>query len=331
MSRSSASPRRVAAGAAARRGFTLVELLIAMTMLTIVGAAVVSVFNSQQRFVRSASDVGAIRSQVQTALAVLPSELREVSPADGDIISLSDSSLQVLATVASSIVCNFTATTITLAPEQRDAGKPLRLTSIAMPPQAGDSLFIWDEGASLAAGDDSWRALNGRAYGVTAVTQVASACTAPYTSTGNAAATAYVLTIDAAASPLRATLVRGAGLRVVRHVRYGLYRSAADGQWYLGYREPGMAASQFVAGPFRPYGGGETDPSGLRFRYWTVDDVEIPSTGVVVTNPAVTSTAARLEITARAASLAPLSLGGSAAGKQFYDSLRVGVSFRNRN
>lgn len=330
MSRLRLRAHRAAGAVRPRDGFTLIELMIAMTLLTIVGTAVVTVFNNQQRFVRSATDVGAIRSQVQTALAVLPSELREVSPADGDILAMSDSSIQVMATVTSSIVCNFLANTVTLAPEQMDPARPLRLTSVAMPPQVGDSLYIWDDGPSTASNNDSWRTTAGRAYGITNVETVAGGCLAPYTSAGNAAASAYRLTVDGA-TPLRGTLVRGAALRVTRHVRYGLYQSPVDAQWYLGYREPLMPAYQFVAGPFRPYRSGEADPSGLRFRYWNVAGAEIPSTGLNITNAAVTSTVARVEITVRAASLAPLSLGGSAAGKTFYDSLRVGVSFRNRN
>lgn len=309
-----------------RAGFTLIELLITMTMLSIVGAAVVSVFNNQQRFVRSASDVGAIRTQLQTAMAVLPQELREVSPADGDIAEMSDSAIVVHVPIVSSIACEIAAGSVTLAPEQLDPARPRRLTSVSFPPAIGDSLFIWDDGPSAAANNDTWRSDGGGAYGITAVAPTGGACLAPYTSAGNSTATAYVLTVSGA-TPLRSTLLRGSGLRITRTMRYGLYQSASDGQWYLGYREPGMAAYEFVAGPFRAYG----TPSGLRFRYWDVAGAEINVSGVKITDPAVMRTVARLEITARAASKAPLSLGGAAGGKQFYDSLRVGMTFRNRN
>ena len=310
----------------ARPGFTLVELLITMTMLSIVGAAVISVFNNQQRFVRSASEVGAIRTQLQTAMAVLPQELREVSPAGGDIAEMSDSAMVVHAPIVSSIACEITATTVTLAPEQLDPARPRRLTSVSFPPQPGDSLYIWDDGASTAANNDTWRSASGAAYAIAAVNPVAGACLAPYTSVGNSTAPAYVITVDGA-TPLRATLLRGSGLRITRTMRYGLYQSSSDGQWYLGYREPSMASYQYVAGPFRGYG----TPSGLRFRFWDVSGAEINVNGVKITAPAVTRTVARMEITVRAASATPLSLGGTTGGRQFYDSLRVGMTFRNRN
>ena len=313
-----------------RRGFTLIELLIAMTMLTVIGTAIVSVLNSQQRFVRSAADVGGLRTQMQTALSILPGDLRAVSPIDGDILAMSDSSIQVLATIGSSIVCTFAGNVVTLAPEETDPADPLRLTSLAMTPQAGDSVFIWDDGASGATNNDNWRSASTRAYGVSAVAVTDGACPAPYTSAGNADAPAYQLTIDGATTPLRASLVAGAPVRITRHVRYGLYQSAADSRWYLGYREPGIATYEFVAGPFRAYSADAAQPSGLRFQFWDTTGTAINVLGANITARAVTSTVGRVAITARAASNAPLSLGGASKGKYHYDSLRVGMTFRNR-
>lgn len=320
MSRPSRSPR-------SRRGFTLIELMITMTMLTIVGAAVISVFNSQQRFVRATSDVGTMRSQLQMAVSLLPADLRNISSSGQDVVAMSDSSIEVRSTIASSIVCGISGSIVTLAPAGTlsatlpdGSTAPIQFTSIVMTPTPGDSVFIWDEGPGATSGDDVWgHAGNAMApHRVTTVTSTADACTAPYAPAG---AEALELTIDGS-TPLRASVAVGAPVRITRHVRYALYQSALDNQWYLGYSDRDLPAYQYVAGPFTGYTA--TGASGLRFRYYD-------ATGAEITNYALTTTVARIDITANARTATASSLGGTMNGKIHRDSLRVGVSIRNRN
>lgn len=309
----------------ARRGFTLVELLVSMMMIAVLGTAIVSIFNTQQRFVRAASTVGAQRAQMQTALAVLPADLRGISPVGGDIISMSDSSIHVRSTIATSIVCTFVApTTVTLAPQGLVPGTNTRFTTVVMTPQVGDSLFIWDEGVGGGASDDTWVSLTGVPYAITGIVSTPGACSAPYTTSANATAPAYVVELDPT-TPLLVSLQAGAAVRVTRNVRYGLYKASADNQWYLGYQDPDSSFTtyQFVAGPFRNYAGG-SEQTGIKFRYFS-------STGVEIVDYNLTAAVARIEITARTHSKAPISLGGAASGKAYRDSLRIGVTLRNRN
>lgn len=307
----------------ARPGFTLIELLVSMVMITVLGTAIVSVFNTQQRFARAAAQVGEQRTQMQTALAVLPADLRAISPVGGDIISMSDSSIHVRSTITTSIACTFLApTSVTLAPEGLIPGTQTRFTTVTMVPQAGDSLFVWDEGPGGGASDDLWTAAGNTPYSVTSVTSTAGACVAPYTSSANATANAYVLTLDGA-TPLRASLQAGAAVRITRHVRYGFYKSALDNRWYLGYREPGLTTYQYVAGPFRQYASGNTS-TGFKLQYFD-------AMGVEILDYTQRANVARIQVTTRSRSKAPISLGGAAAGTQYRDSLRVGITLRNRN
>lgn len=311
-----------------RRGFTLIELLITVTMLSVIGAAVISVFNSQQKFVRAASDIGGIRSQILTASIILPAELRNISTTGGDIISMSDSEITIRTTIATSVVCSFAGnTTITLAPEGNLASPvagggtaPIRLTSTVLTPAAGDSVFIWDEGLTGQSSDDLWTAAGGTPYAVDGVVYTNGACVAPYAPAANLLPAA-VLTINGG-TPLRASIQNGAGVRITRRVTYGLYQSPADNRWYLGYRDPVLTTYQYVAGPFLPYS--STGQSGLRFRYFD-------NAGTEITNYTLRTSVARVEIAAHARAESRSALGGMGSGKQQADSLRVGVSLRNRN
>ncbi|MBA3889620.1 MAG: prepilin-type N-terminal cleavage/methylation domain-containing protein [Gemmatimonadaceae bacterium] len=295
----------------ARAGFTIIELLITLVMFSVIGGAIVSVLNGQQRFGRAAAEIGATRMQMQTAQMVLPSELRMLSPTDRDILTIDATSILMQSTIATGVVCARAVNVLTIEPTGR-------LSSRLFMPVAGDSAFIWDDRGASAA-DDTWRssAPGTPAHAVSAVAP--AVCATPLTF-GLATTATYAITI-AGATPMHATVARGAPIRITRQVRYGLYQSAADNNWYLGYRDPTFAAYQYVAGPFRSNSNG-----GLRFAYFDNSDNEITAANYVSRRDSV----ARIEITTRVQSASQLSLGGSSRGQVFYDSLKVGVSLRNR-
>ena len=314
----------------ARPGFSLVELMITMVMISVVGAAIVTVFNSQQRFTRAASDVGGIRTQLQAAVTLLPAELRNISASGNDITYMSDSSIAVRSTIATSIVCAMAGNVVTLAPSgdltlPTTAGGTtrIRLTSTIMDPAPNDGLFIWHEGASAASGDDEWDSILGPSdtpYKIKTVVKTPGACAATYAPAGNTLP-ALVLTIDPS-TPLLAGLRVGAAVRIARPVRYGLYQSSADNRWYLGYRDAALPAYEYLAGPFVPHAVGPT--SGLLFRYYD-------AVGAEITNHALRNDVARIDIYARARTATESSLGGSTKGQIHEDWLLTGVSIRNRN
>jgi len=314
-----------------RRGFTLVELLVSMVLISVIGGAIVKVFTNQQAFLRSTSDLGTVRNQLQTAASILPADLRSVSTAGGDIIAMTDSSITVRTTIAVSIACTGVAggTVLTLLPSgtltaPNNAAVTARFSSSSLTPAAGDSVFIWDEGATTAASDDQWVAANGAPYVIAnnGVASTVGACPdlGTYAPAGTLATrAATVLTLTGA---LRTSFANGAPVRVTRRVRYGLYQSSVDGKWYLGFwmANSNLVGYQYVAGPFRSYSA--TGASGLRFRYYTAAGAEI----VDMTR---LTDVARIDITARAESEQAISLGGKTA-KIYSDSAQVAVSIRNR-
>lgn len=308
-----------------RRGFTLIELLITLVMVSIVGAAIIGTFRSQQRVIRAMSDVGDVRTQLQTAAAVLPVDLRGISAVGGDILFMSDSAIEVRATVATSIVCQGVAggTTVTMAPagfipSATSAAQNIRLTTVVLDPIPGDSLFIWSEGPTLAANDDIWTAAGGVPFIIRDTASAIGACTAPFGN--NPALRAKILTLDGG-TPLPANITRGAALRVTRRIRYGLYQ-AGDGNWYLGFRDGSVGSYQYVAGPFLPYAA-DPNPSGLRFTYYDTLNARVNDM-TQLTN------VGRIQMTFRAKSSRAVSLSGSSDGRVREDSINVSVAIRNR-
>jgi hypothetical protein len=117
-------------------------------------------------------------------------------------------------------------------------------------------------------------------------------------------------------------------VRVVRRVRYALYQ-ASDGKWYLGFarylKTNAYEELSPVSGPYDAYG----TASGLGFKYYDVDGVEIAS-GADATNRA---RIARVDLIARARTAANVRAAGiqGGANQQYQDSLAVSVMLRNRN
>jgi hypothetical protein len=134
------------------------------------------------------------------------------------------------------------------------------------------------------------------------------------------------LTLSAA---IPTSIARGAPVRIFRRAEYGLYQSATDGKWYLGFfdclptRAPNCPSYAPVSGPYRPYSSATPGISGLTFTYYD-------SLGAVL-NPATGNKTqiARIAVTARALTDSKISLAGG-AGQQMADSLSFIVGLRNR-
>ncbi|PYO96506.1 MAG: hypothetical protein DMD60_10175 [Gemmatimonadetes bacterium] len=310
----------VHAAPARRAGFTLIELIIAMVLMSLVGGAIVSLLLRQQRFYNSTTDLIQTRQQIRQAAAMLPSDLRGISSIGGDIYSMSDSALEFRSVFGSSVVCVNAGGQLSTVPRVLATGATM--TNWSRPPAVGDSLVVYNNGPTLAVADDAWSR-----YQITAVTlvttNVATGCptTTRLTQAGDvtAANPSYQLTVSPAAAN---TIAVGAAIRFFRRVRYRIYQET-DTQWYLGFfdciagRVPVCNASQPIAGPFQPYANNAT--SGLQFVYYD-------STGAVTANPVQV---ARISLIVRGQSTGLINLSG-AGGTVFHDSLRIEVGLRNR-
>ncbi len=298
------------------RGFTLVEVMVALVLVGIVGISVTAALVRQQRFYSGATEVVAVHAQMRDAASILPMELRNISSSAGDISALSDSAIEFRFTYGSAIVCEVAGATVTLPPATLSNGNVL--ASFLGDPDLGDTVFVYDSTAPAAT---PWAA---HAI-ISAPMAGTESCRSP---------NPFVAAADDGAPRLRfgVSPALGSGsppgspVRFTRRVRYRLYQASTDRQWYLGhdeYRAGGWSGVQPVSGPYRPYAPGAPTTSGLYLRYFT-------SGGDAVTGIAAARSIARVEVIVNGRSSRMVSDGGPARAV-FHDSLHTAVAIRNRN
>lgn len=227
-----------------RRGAAMAELVVAMTILGIVGAAASGALAQQGRARMRIVGRAAAEVQLREAVAPLIVDLASASPAAGDFPSgqATDTAVELRVTTGSAFVC-------------------------AVIPEAAQevfaSLLTVEHGRGAAVGDTAWayerRTWRGRR--ITHVERVA----AP--SAGCTGENILRITLSDSVPGIRTPL------RFTRRARYSLYR-ASDGRTYLGLREwtastGSLSGVQPVAGPF--------DRSASRFRYHDTLGAEIAS------------------------------------------------------
>lgn len=291
-----------------RRGASIIELMIALTIFGLVMAGVTSAIVEQTRFQAGASRVVASQRSMRQIGDLLPGELRALGTGAGDIYAMTPSSIDLRVTVGSSVVCAVApgGMSVTIPPLQLATGVPL--TSWRAVPVTGDSVFIFDEGASAARTDDVWRA-----YRLTAAPSAGNCATSTgFTRSAGEAAAGMTLAV---ATAIPVTTTAGAPIRFYRPARYTLV-TGADGKWYLGYLEcsPGCGALDIVAGPIR-------SPSGQGIGFTFLDSLN-----------QVTATPAQVAFVELALHTdgAPVGERSRLRSGALADSLRVSVAVRNR-
>ena len=138
-----------------RRGFTLLETVVATGMMLIVSGAVYQLLLSTQRLARSQSEHLSMQSTARNAVLLVLAELRELNTAEGmgqarnDILSGSSTSVTYRASRGFGLLCQPpTATQIRLARNSFAAARD---------PQPGrDSVSIYLEGDTTTDADDTW-------------------------------------------------------------------------------------------------------------------------------------------------------------------------------
>ncbi|HEX2721953.1 MAG TPA: type II secretion system protein [Gemmatimonadaceae bacterium] len=299
-----------------RRGFSLVELLVATALAGIAGAVMTTTLSRQQRFFASASEVLDTRAQIRDGAGVLVSDIRSAAVARFGMPVMQDSAIEMFVVVASSVACSApSGATIGLAPQQLAMGNTL--TSILFLPDTGDLAMLYAAGDSVMPG--AWE--TGRLVSFTS-RSLATSCPSStgFTTAADATAgtTGYVLTLAVPPGP---GIRRGAPIVFIRRVRYSLYRSS-DGYWYLGYRRCGVAsggcaAIQPVSGPYRAYSA--SGDSGLSFRYYSASGLPVSAPSMAV---------ARVDIVVRGRTSMAAGLNGDAKAA-YSDSIVVSVAPRN--
>ena len=72
------------------RGFTLVEILIALVIMSVVTGALYQMLNNTQRLSRAQAEQVSLQSNVRTGSLVVPSELRELNTVVGGVAAQND-------------------------------------------------------------------------------------------------------------------------------------------------------------------------------------------------------------------------------------------------
>jgi prepilin-type N-terminal cleavage/methylation domain-containing protein len=308
-------------GTRGRRGITLPEMMVVLVLLGLVVGGLMTVLVRQQRFYTGTSEIIQTKGSARQAIDILSSELRGIStatrggaPNEVDIYAMSDSSLTFRSQFGGSVVCTIdpTRTVITLPP--RTMGAQNALTSFLSDAQAGDSVFVFDQGDQPGTNDDRWQRV------ALALDPGVGLCpVAPIGFTATAAEEALGIEITLT-DALADDIIVGAPIRFFRPAGYSLYQGAG-GEWWLGYFScPANACTerQAVSGPYRPYAGAG-GASGLAFAYFD-------STGAATGDPRAV---ARIDVIARSQSQYELDVA-NVRNRKYQDSLGVSIAVRNR-
>lgn len=301
-----------------RPGFTIIELIVATAIATLLGGTIVMSLTRQQRFYSTAGEMLAVRSELRDAANVLVADIRGAAVATHGLPLMTDSAIEMVTTIGSSVLCaDPSGSTISLPPSSlANRNTP---TSFLATPDDDDIVALYR--IPLNASDaGSWETSRVTSF---STRSVASACPASsgVSDSGGMTSRGFSVTL---AEPPSAAVRKGAPARFLRRVRYSLYRSS-DTKWYLGYRRCGMLplsscdAVQPVSGPYNSYSSGAG--AGLSFRYYNMAGAEVVSgTGVDVS---------RVDIVLRGATARGVMLTGDGQ-RVFRDSAAVTVSPRNR-
>lgn len=130
-----------------RGGFTLVELMIALVLLGIVGGVMARMLVNMQRGSRAQSQRVTLQGNLRAGMALLPAELRELSPVD--LVVTDPDLIEYRAMRSTGVACAVSATQVTM----RD-----RLTFGYRPIVAGgrDRLYLFLDDDQVTGSDDAW-------------------------------------------------------------------------------------------------------------------------------------------------------------------------------
>jgi prepilin-type N-terminal cleavage/methylation domain-containing protein len=223
-----------------RRGFTLVEVLIALVIMGVVTGAVYRLLNTNQRLTLAQAEQVSLQSNVRTGSLIVPNELRELNTWLGagvgprnDIIVADPDAITYRAMRGLGFLCQAAAAGDT----------ELRLalsnwTGLRAPDAARDELHLFTDGDPYDDDDDTWTRLD-----VTVVTPEADAC--------GAGVAGYELTVAA----IPEDMPPNTPLRLFELMELKLY--AEDGEWWLGARSVNIEVDpQPVLGPLTSDGFG---------------------------------------------------------------------------
>jgi|SRR6266513_1915774 len=288
-----------------RRGFTMIELLVALVLLGLVSAAVYRVLVNNQRVYMAQTQRIDLSQNIRAATSILPAEFRELSSSEGDITNspLSATRLDIRAMRWLGFICQGPVMGVPLAGisfiiRSGAPNQPLffgRAINLAT-----DSVLVYYDGNPNIMIDDFW------ALGRPTATQAANC---PDGRPGVRLTFATGLGVTNAQNIVGAIPV-GAPVRGFERVNYQLYQPSGDTSYYIGMQPSGQGAPQPLIGPVLS--------NGLTLTYFD-------STGAPTANRLKI---ARIDFTIRARTRTSVKKGGSGKLLVIVDSVTSSVALR---
>jgi len=287
-----------------RRGFTMIELLVALVLLGIVSAAVYRVLVNNQRLYMAQTQRIDLSQNIRAAGSILPAEFRELDASEGDITAMTSTSITIRAMRWLGFACNQPGLggalgAVSVIVRGGTPGQPMFFGSRAI--NNSDGVLVFYDGDKNSRLDDFWQP------GTITATPNGQNCD----DGTNGQRLILNMTPFLLGPNVAGAIPLGAPVRGWELVNYQLYRPAGDTSWYVGFQPAGAAGPQPLIGPVLT--------NGLTFQYYAAD-------GAVT---AVKSQVARIDIVVRARTAAAVRAGGQAAAATMVDSVVTSVALRN--
>jgi prepilin-type N-terminal cleavage/methylation domain-containing protein len=288
-----------------RRGFTMIEVLVALVLLGIVSAALYRVLANNQRLYMAQTQRIDLSQNIRAASTILPAEFRELDAFEGDITAMSATSISIRAMRWVGFACNTPVlggalSSVSVIVRGGAPGQPLFFGSRAID-NAKDQILIYYDGDKNSRLDDFW-----------ATATITAAPNGQNCDDGtNGQRLLLNINLLGLGANLPGAIPLGAPVRGWEPVTYQLYRAAGDTSWYVGFQPAGQTMQPLI-GPVLA-------GNGLQFQYFDAN-------GAVT---AIRTQVARIDITVRARTTGAVRAGGQAAAATIVDSVVTSVALRN--
>lgn len=283
------------------RGFTLIEILVALVLMGIVSVAIYQTLVTHQRTFLAQTQRIDLQQNIRAAAAILPGEFRTLDSPDSDIAAMSATSITIRAIRKLGFICN---------PPVLPAGLGNISITVRAQPYFGtpggfannDSVLIYYEGNIKSRLDDSW-----------VKAQIKSAPTAATCPDSGPSHPGWSLTMApqwlTGQTQVAGAITNGSPVYAFQTVTYGLY--ATGGQYYVGDSTSGQG--------WQPLIGPLIGANGLTLSYYD-------TTGAVT---AVRTQVAQIGIVLRAQTAVPTRPASSGTTAYQVDSVTTRVALRN--